>query len=62
MKNVNIEELILDYVQNNITEEIKEEFINAAVHFIINQDNCSHKQAHSPLAPSQRRPGTGKLR
>ena len=36
-----MEQLILNYVENNITEEIKEEFINAAIHFIINEDNCS---------------------
>lgn len=36
-----MENLILDYVQNNITEEVKEHFINAAVHFIINENSCS---------------------
>lgn len=41
MKNINMEKLILDYVRNNITEKIKNHFINAAVHFIINEDNCS---------------------
>lgn len=41
MKNISMENLILDYVQNNITEELKEEFINAAVHFIVDEDSCS---------------------
>ena len=41
MKKENIEKLILDYVENNIVEDIKAEFINAAIHFIINEDNCS---------------------
>ena len=36
-----MEQLILNYVENNITEEVKQEFINAAIHFIINEDNCS---------------------
>ena len=36
-----MEQLILNYVENNITEEIKGEFINSAIHFIINEDNCS---------------------
>lgn len=39
MKNTNIEELILNYVENNITEEVKEDFINAAVHFIVNEES-----------------------
>ena len=41
MKNTNIEELIINYVESNITEEVKEDFINAAVHFIINEENFS---------------------
>lgn len=41
MKNINIEKLILDYVENNIMEDVKESFINAIVHFIINENNCS---------------------
>lgn len=41
MRNINIEKLILDYVQNNVMEEVKESFINAVVHFIINENNCS---------------------
>lgn len=41
MKNVKMEKLILEYVKNNITEEVKEDFINAAVHFIVNEDSCS---------------------
>lgn len=41
MKNTNIERLILNYVESNITEEVKEDFINAAVHFIINEENFS---------------------
>lgn len=41
MRKQNIEKLILEYVENNIVDDIKTEFINAAVHFIINEDNCS---------------------
>lgn len=41
MENTNIEKLILDYVENNIPEDIKEEFINSVVHFIINEENFS---------------------
>lgn len=41
MRKQNIEKLILEYVENNIVDDIKAEFINSAVHFIINEDNCS---------------------
>lgn len=36
-----IENLIIDYVENNITDELKADFINAAIHFIINEEVCS---------------------
>ena len=40
MRNTNVEELVVDYVENNITENIKEEFLNAAIHFIVNENLC----------------------
>ena len=43
MKNTNIEELIIDYIDNNITENIKEEFLNAAIHFVVNEELCSRE-------------------
>jgi hypothetical protein len=41
MKNSNIEKLVIEYLENNIVENIKEEFLNAAIHFIINEEVCS---------------------
>lgn len=41
MQNSNIEKLVIEYLENNVVEGIKEEFINAAIHFIINEDVCS---------------------
>lgn len=41
MQNSNIEKLIIEYLENNVVENIKEEFLNAAIHFIINEDVCS---------------------
>lgn len=41
MKKENIEKLILEYVEKNIVDDIKVEFINSAIHFIINEENCS---------------------
>lgn len=41
MEKQNIEKLIVDYVENSIKEDVKVEFINSAIHFIINEDNCS---------------------
>lgn len=41
MQNSNIEKLVIEYLENNIVESIKEEFLNAAIHFIINEDVCS---------------------
>lgn len=43
MRNTNVEELVVDYVENNITENIKEEFLNAAIHFIVNENLCSRE-------------------
>lgn len=41
MQNSNIEKLVIEYLENNVLESIKEEFLNAAIHFIINEDVCS---------------------
>ncbi|MDU2490230.1 MAG: hypothetical protein E7D27_06530 [Clostridium celatum] len=41
MQNSNIEKLVIDYLENNVVESIKEEFLNAAIHFIINEEICS---------------------
>lgn len=41
MQNSNIERLVIEYLENNVLESIKEEFLNAAIHFIINEDVCS---------------------
>lgn len=41
MKKENIETLIVKYVQENVTEEIKDDFINAAIHFIVNEELCN---------------------
>lgn len=41
MQNSNIEKLVIDYLENNVVESIKEEFLNAAIHFIINEEVCS---------------------
>lgn len=41
MQNSNIEKLVIDYLENNVVESIKEEFLNAAIHFIINEVICS---------------------
>ena len=41
MQNSNIEKLVIEYLENNVVESIKEEFLNAAIHFIINEDVCS---------------------
>lgn len=41
MQNSSIEKLVIEYLENNVVESIKEEFLNAAIHFIINEDVCS---------------------
>lgn len=41
MENANVERLVVEYLENNIVENIKEEFLNAAIHFIVNEDICS---------------------
>ena len=41
MQNSNIEKLVIEYLENNVVESIKEEFLNAAIHFIINEEVCS---------------------
>ena len=41
MNTKNVDVLIKDYIQNNITDDIKDEFMNAAIHFMINEDECS---------------------
>ena len=41
MQNSNIEKLVIEYLENNVVENIKEEFLNAAIHFIINEEVCS---------------------
>lgn len=41
MQNSNIEKLVIEYLENNVVESIKEEFLNAAIHFIINEEICS---------------------
>ena len=41
MQNSNIEKLVIEYLENNVLESIKEEFLNAAIHFIINEEVCS---------------------
>lgn len=41
MQNSNIEKLVIEYLENNVVESIKEEFLNAAIHFIINEVVCS---------------------
>lgn len=41
MQNSNIEKLVMEYLENNVVENIKEEFLNAAIHFIINEEVCS---------------------
>lgn len=41
MQNSNIEKLVIDYLENNVVESIKEEFLNAVIHFIINEEICS---------------------
>ena len=46
MQNSNIEKLVIDYLENNVVESIKEEFLNAAIHFIINEEVCSLSLIH----------------
>ncbi|WP_370831230.1 hypothetical protein [Clostridium sp.] len=41
MQNSNIEKLVIEYLENNVVESIKEDFLNAAIHFIINEEICS---------------------
>ncbi len=41
MQNSNIEKLVIEYLENNVVESIKEEFLNATIHFIINEEVCS---------------------
>lgn len=41
MQNSNIEKLVIQYLENNVVESIKEEFLNAAIYFVINEDVCS---------------------
>lgn len=43
MEKRNIEELVIDYIDNNITENIKEDFLNAAIHFVVNEELCSRE-------------------
>ena len=45
MKSINVEKLVLEYMGNNVLEEVKEDFIKAVVHFIINENNCSKYDA-----------------
>lgn len=33
-----IEEIIINYIEESVTEEIRDEFINAAIHFVINEE------------------------
>lgn len=42
MKKSNIESLIIEYIENKVTEDIKSDFINSVIHFIINEDICSN--------------------
>lgn len=36
-----MEQIIINYVNENITDELRERFINAAIHFIIDEEFCS---------------------
>lgn len=41
MKNESINKIIINYTTNNIREDIREEFLNSAIHFIVNEELCS---------------------